>query len=275
MASPVPYEKILKAFLLVLSGLLLLSCGSGVGANASDMEPPPRRGILLFRWEGWIDGMDILKFRNKSWWAEHVESAPITGASCHFFAPLGPECFPVEVVREQGRCRVGVIRQGDDWNGQTLMISLDDRELPGRSYVRLAVYAASKEAREEALGQPALSVRLEVDDEAVVGVSPRGVRLLRASGHGVRGLHYCLGPRGFDPSGVYRIHLIQGRGDLSLLEPGAAMPPPPGLFAGLRLKFRPDKRDPLKPEADERLLQISDPASGMGIYEFELFPANP
>jgi len=211
--------------ILALVAVLLAACGqppATTGAQPEERNGPPAGARLLFTWEGLVDGRDLLKFRGERCLVEHVRDREIQSMRFQSIQPLDPWVFPVIVVRESGRGKVEVIRQGDRWNAFTLVVRVDDLEIGGAGRLRFSAYQGKRERG----GQPILSVYAEVDDEARLEIAGATLRAQPAGGAGVRDLKYMFrDPAGLEPGGAYRLRQVHGRGETALEGDGSAGDP--------------------------------------------------
>lgn len=228
---------------LALVAIVLCSCGTG------NHPPPPRSterpplAQLLFTWEGYVDGRDLLKFRGDSCQVEHIENRPIRDMQFQLYHPLDADCFPVVLVKEAGRGKIKLIRQGDRFNRFTLLVEVDDMPYGKAGFYRFSVYRSQPEVGPK----PVFRMYAEVDDEAVFVLRGHKVTVTDVSGLETRRFRYqFLTPRGIDPRGRYRLEVIQGRGQVLLL------PPTPG-------------------QEDIRIM-IRDKSKGSSVYEVALIP---
>lgn len=234
------------ATLLALAAALLAACGPPAAAPAaSTVEPggPPAGARLLFTWEGLVDGRDLLKFRGDRCLVEHERDRDIQAMRFRSYHPLDPWVFPVIVVRETGRGKLEVIRQGDRWNAFTLVVRVDDLATGGAGRFWFSAYQGKRERGEA----PVLSVYAEVDDEARLEIVGAMLRARPEGGAGVRDLKYMFrDATGLDPGGAYRLQQVQGRGEAVLAGDGSA--------------------------GDPYRIVVRDKAAGSSLYVLELYP---
>lgn len=198
-----------------------IACHTPAPAEKSAAGPVPAgpaESDLLFRWEGMVDGRDTLKFRGRECLLEHEAHRPVRQMKFESFRPIDPTAFPVWIRKEQGRGKLEVIRQGDEFNAYTLMVRVDDLHHGGAGFYRFSAYRDRSRVPERAI----LSLYAEVDDEAVIEVVGRQVTPRPSGGRGVLSIKYAfpadrpilLGER-------YDLRILRGRGEVTLLPPGS------------------------------------------------------
>jgi hypothetical protein len=210
---------------------------------AADRRGPPAGARLLFTWEGRVDGRDVLKFRGDRCLVEHEQLREIEEMKFRSFHPLDPWVFPVIVVREAGRGKVDIIRQGDRWNGFTLMVRVDDLEVGGADRLRFSAH----QGKAERGVPPVLSVYAEVDDETWLEIAGAVLVARPAGVAGVRDLKYVFhDSAGLEAGAAYRLRRIHGRGEAELEGDGSRGRP-----------FR---------------IHVRDKAAGSSVYVLEVYP---
>lgn len=231
---------------LVLTAMWLAACGQPPAAPATrtaESGEPPAGARLLFTWEGLVDGRDLLKFRGDRCLVEHERDRAIQAMRFQSFHPLDPWVFPVIIVREAGRGKVEVIRQGDRWNAFTLVVRVDDLATGGTGRFRFSAYQGKRERGVP----PVLSIYAEVDDEVRLEIVGAMLRARPEGGAGVRDLKYMFrDATGLEPGGAYRLQQIHGRGEAALAGDGSA--------------------------GDPYRITIHDKAAGSSLYVLELYP---
>lgn len=216
------FQSVAAVALLAPAVALLAACGPPTvapAARTAEPDGPPAGARLLFTWEGLVDGRDLLKFRGDRCLVEHERDRDIQAMRFQSFHPLDPWVFPVIVVRETGRGKLEVIRQGDRWNAFTLVVRVDDLATGGAGRFRFSAYQGKRERGVP----PVLSVYAEVDDEARLEIDGATLRARPEGGAGVRDLKYMFrDPAGLEPGGAYRLQQVQGRGEAALAGDGSA-----------------------------------------------------
>jgi hypothetical protein len=239
------------AFVLRVLPWLLLAAAGGC-RPASPLAPSPAEQAVpakpkadrLFTWEGRVDGRDTLKFRNRECLLEHEAHQPVQGMRFQPFRPIDPTAFPVTIVKEQGRGKVEIIRQGDEFNAYTLVVRVDDQHFGGAGFYRFSAYRDLSQVPERV----ALSLYAKVDDEAIVEISGNRVVPQPWGGSGVLAFKYdCPDGRGVQPGEKYLLRVLRGRGEVELLPPATPSGP-------LRIRIR-------------------DKSKGSSVYVLELLPA--
>ena len=197
-----------------------IACHAPAPAEKAAAGPPPAGPAetdLLFRWEGMVDGRDTLKFRGNECLLEHEAHRPVQQMKFETFRPIDPAVFPVGIRKEQGRGKIEIIRQGDEFNAYTLVVRVDDRHLGGAGLYRFSAYRDRSRVPERVI----LSLYAEVDDEAVIEVVGRQVTPRPNGGRGVLSIKYAFPADRPVVSGEhYDLRVLRGRGEVTLLPPG-------------------------------------------------------
>ncbi len=188
------------------------------GDPAADLSRArPAETDLLFRWEGMVDGRDILKFRGNECLLEHEALRPVQQMKFKAIRPIDPTAFPVWIRKEQGRGNIEIIRQGDEFNAYTLVVRVDDQHFGGAGFYRFSAYRDRSRVPDRVF----LSLYAEVDDEAVIEVSGRQVTPRPLGGSGVLSIKYDFpADRPVLPEDRYELQVLRGRGEVTLLPSG-------------------------------------------------------
>jgi|GEM_PF-903796 len=236
-------------FLLMVTLACLAACErpappAGDDSPAGTAAAPPRPdSALLVTWSGQVDGLDLIKFREREWWVEQRSHRPAEDVRCRFHRPLRADDFPVVLFPEQGRGRIRIIRQGDAINAFTLLVEVDDTAFGGTGPYRFSVYANPAPRK----AAPAFQLFAEVDDDVVFSIRHDRVTAYKISGQPVGSLKYYFARSGgLDPGTDYVLQVIEGRGTVELL--------------------------PREDEGGEVRIRIQDPAKGSAPYQLALLP---
>jgi hypothetical protein len=198
---------------------------------------------LLFTWDGEVDGRDILIFREGRCTLEHERNLPIRHMRFHSYHPLEAASFPVILVKQQGRGEVRIIRQGDDLNGFTLLVRVDDLHFGGAGRYRFSAYRAGSAVS----GEPVFYLYAEVEDavEYEIDIGRAQVRQLNESSAG-KFKYFFRDEQPIPMNRNFDLRMIRGRGTVTL----TALPPD---RTGVRLR-------------------IEDQPAGSAVYELALVP---
>lgn len=229
----------------VLFCLVMAGCRPAVTAPAP-ADPSAAGAVprgLLFTWDGEVDGRDILIFREGRCTLEHEKNLPIRHMRFHSYHPLEAASFPVFLVKQQGRGEVRIIRQGDDLNGYTLLVRVDDLHFGGAGRYRFSAYRTGPATS----GEPVFYLYAEVEDAAEyeIDVGRAQVRQLKESGAG-KFKYFFRDERPIPTDRNFDLRIIRGRGTVTL----TALP---SGRVGVRLR-------------------IEDPPAGSAVYELALAP---
>jgi hypothetical protein len=94
------------------------------GRGAADRGGPPSR----FRWQGRVDGRDLIVIRGDRVNIRHIANNPITEASYDFGEPLPRQEVNVRLTKLAGRGTVEIREQPSARNGYSVTVSIDDPE---------------------------------------------------------------------------------------------------------------------------------------------------
>jgi hypothetical protein len=85
------------------------------------------------RWQGTVDGSDLIKVRGDRVWTQHMSANPVQDATFDISAPLPRANVNVAIRQLQGRGRVQLVEEPSPENNYTATIRIDDPQ-PGPDF---------------------------------------------------------------------------------------------------------------------------------------------
>lgn len=213
------------SILQVLSLLLLpFIIAPTIQAQSYAGQFPQSNRVARFRWEGVVDGTDLIRVRRRQVQTEIRSGAPVQRERYEFTDPLPSIRIDVQLEVLEGRGRVQLLEQPRPNNDYAAVIRIDDPDRGQSRYVfelrwfdldrRDDNYRRDNDRRDD----ESFTWRGRVDGESLIRINGSNVRVETIRGNGASNGRFNFSSS--LPSQPTQVNLVdsEGRGEIAIVE---------------------------------------------------------